>query len=113
VHTNPDAKYCPGSNLWELSPSLQYMLCDSEPAKLVLRGQGQDDTRPQAVLPGAQFSVSFFHLWPFFCIGEMKKHSLAYRRDMADHLFSETNEEGCCCPAKDSKPADQICKELA
>lgn len=101
---------------WELSSLLQCVLCDSEQGKRFLRGQGQEDTRPRAVLPmlpGAHFSVCFFHLRPFFCIdGEMKKHSLGYQRDTAEHLFSETKEEGCCCPAKDSKPADQICKEV-
>ena len=98
---------------WELSSLLQYVLCDREQGKLFLRGQGQEDTRPWAVLPGARFSVCFFHLWPFFCTdGETKKHSLGYQRDMAEHLFSETKEEGCCCPAQDSKPADQICKEV-
>lgn len=75
---------------WELSPSLQYVLCDREQGKLFLRGQGQEDTWLRAVLPvlpGVQFSVCFFHLWPFFCIdGEMKKHSLGYQRDVAEHL---------------------------
>lgn len=31
---------------------------------------------------------------------------------MAEHLFSETKELGFCHPAKDTKAAAQICKEV-
>lgn len=92
------------------------MLCQSELGKLFLRSQGQEDTQPQPVLSGAQSSMCFSHLWPLFALMVFtfieKKHSLRYQRDMADHLFSETNELGFCHPAKDTKAAAQICKDI-